>query len=800
LTTFVFDSHFYRGAPDSNNGSKTQQVKLITTWGNNQMHHYVKNAVQKNDCPVTTRGEIGKELLDPGKPADESMKSSNAARLFIMVVLLCSQMSVSCTEVDSVPSDSESISGDTDSAHETDETVLQEQLTTSIKGTRVFIVDPDNPDNNFITLDMSDDIIVSFENGLLEGTVSPGDDENTVKITVSFAKDVEPDFHIDTMHIGFSHTPDLTVSALVIARPSTMLVGAPEDMPTYLNNIGLTMDITADFLSHTSLAALNTHALYSADLIQVNTNAATTGIEINSQKYSEVVKQVTEQLSIKGNIPGSGKADGFLFSGSFNQSFTKDSKTTSKLEFTVEVLQKKMADANLPSDFRLDNGEFILRYITDEANQVLNVPTDPKYKKFSNEQAGIFALYKQYGTHVMTSGVFGGTYIYAYARKQNSYFSSTANYAGVSLSAHHAEHATGGNWMQSYLDYMTAVGASISAEGSNYNSDYSETYGEMTAFVVTGGSGSTDFGAWDDSLTDMNSNLALVQYTADSNDETGGLIPLYYLATGDRRTAMETNLEAYIESKKLPDPETPKLVVADFKMVATSTNGHDSAEKPEQKVWKDASGTDRLYYPLMANKYALVDKGKMLDTSQDDYIVVADGTDQLWWYALAFSDELADGTGGIKEIRFYNDDDDADFTTRGNRADHNMNYPEIDDHYVALSWTNDPDEMVTGVGLLMNDSGEYHVIASSAGTEMLLPFENATIQKQFTDHWGTFPIKEANIKSNDFWTLGSDNGSDKSDSWFGETAASNSSDHKIFPVYVKSDLGTNFKVQQPNKW
>jgi hypothetical protein len=747
----------------------------------------------KNDREPMCSGEVsavpGTRPAESLKPGSETGRFVKPKKFFSILILLCAVILLpSCKII---------------------EANMHKRLTSVLKNTRVFIVDPDHPVNRIIKLRTKEvkkeienrDITISFEKGLLKGTLSPGDDDNSTHLTVAFADGVKPAFHIDIMHLSFKNAPHITATAYVVARPSSLLVA--ETIPSYLNNIGQGMNVTSDFLSHTGLAALDSTALYSDDMVNVMTNAETTGIEINASKYTDVISQMSEQLGISASgIPGKGKAKGFLFGCAFNQTFNKDTETTSKLEFTVEILQKRMVTANLGSDFTLDNPEVVLKYIGDEANRALNVPADNLYQAFTDDKAGIFKLYDTYGTHVMTSGVFGGTYIYAYARKQTSYFYATSFYAGASLSERQAAHGANGNWMDSYLANMHAQNASISASGSDYNSDYSETYGEMTAFIVAGGAASPDFGVWDASIVDADSNLAMIQYSTDSNDNASGLIPLYYLATGTRRALMEQYLEDYLTSKEIPINDTPKLVVADFQM-RDATNGHDSSVKPVPQTLLDASGTERLYFPLMANKYARADQGKMLDTSQSDYIEVADATDQLWWYALAFSDELAKGSGGIKDIRFYDADEanSKNYTCRGDRADTSMNYSDIDNHYVSLSWTNAPDEMITGVGLLMNNDGNgYEVIASSAGTEMLLPFENSSNLTQFTSHWGTFPVAESDIETSTYWTLGSDDGSAKSCSWWGKNGAAHSSDYKFFPVYVKSRLSDNFTTQKPNAW
>ncbi len=508
-----------------------------------------------------------------------------------------------------------------------------------------------------------------------------------------------------------------------------------------------------------------------------------------------------------------------LFSGSFTQSYESSSIRSERYEFHYDMHVKSIVGWQLEDFVRnpYDNTSF-LSYITDEAYLLLNKPDAPLYKKYPNTKEGIFQLYDDYGTHVLTGGIFGGRYTYLYGRKENYYMESVANSATAELSAKaSATAAEGENWLQTYYRVMGDHKGALTGGGGDYNSEASEHMDERSFFLVSGGNASCDFAAWDASLEADNvnlDNLALVSFC--NRDQAGGIVnksaadnfvlPLHIFAYDQkRRAALLYYLDDYIESKYVPVEERAPLVVADF-MMKNGVDGYD--EKARSRVMKDAFGIERLYFPLVGNEYVPGDapEGAMLETSSDHYIVVSDATDQIWWVALAYEDECTP----IEHIAFLTKDENEElgnkYTLRGNRADHDMNYPEIDNHYVALKFINPSDtstKPITGVGLTRKgNNGSFYVIASSPGTDMLKPY-TTTEQKQFKKYWG----EESHYKATKApYEIGVAMGSlkdlddgEKEDAWFGVTGAANSG-NLILPAFTRKSLDYPLVFQKPRQF
>lgn len=147
-------------------------------------------------------------------------------------------------------------------------------------------------------------------------------------------------------------------------------------------------------------------------------------------------------------------------------------------------------------------------------------------------------------------------------------------------------------------------------------------------------------------------------------------------------------------------------------MMKFGTNGHKNGE-PQPFVAADPRNptTLRIYYPMMANKYAPADIGYALETSQQEYIVCEDSKDEYWYYAMALENEcdgIVDVIFGKSKDYYYKRGDHA-AATGGLLNTKNYVLVKFFDETVNL-----PAEKITAVAIMEGSK----VIASTGGSEL----------------------------------------------------------------------------------
>lgn len=659
------------------------------------------------------------------------------------------------------------------------------EFSTSLKG-RVFIVDPWEGN---IVIPFSKEITnpgFQFPDNHLNWEVKKGIEKNY--LLLSLKKDSPKRaflFRIKASGIFANAGRSAESDAHIYLVCRSLGATGSTEMPTYLRTIGQSVSLVGEILSAPLANVLDIDKLYNDTcIVEKATMSQSSGYEITGSRYKETVSKLSESMSLSATFP----VKGAMVSAGFSQAYSEEEISSNKYEYHIDVYNKTFAEAHLAPEFSILGANAYLPYITTNANQVLNQPDSELYKAFSNDDEGIKKLYDTYGTHVMTGGVFGGTFIYVFGRKQTASFRSTSNAAGASLSLKFP--STGENdlnWLQTYFRVMATKGGTLSAEGSDYNSEEEEVTKAKSFFVIRGGNGDPDFEKWSASLQDVNDNLELVSYGP--GDGTSYMIPLYELVKDEaRRKAMETYWVKYFESYEKEMAEIP-LVVADFMM---QTVGSED-DIPEKKIIEGpANGKKLIYYPLLLNENFgnVGDRGKAVNTANDNFLAVAQDKAQVWWYALEYADEC----NPISAVAFLDEDDvkssyeGKTYSLRGERADEGMNWPAIDNHYVALSFEkynsahNTDSTYVTGVGLMYDDK----IIATSAGTDMIPPYSD---KEQFNRYWG-----EGSPYTVGFWHMKAED-----TSWFGKNKAAG---HKnwIFPVFTKIPLVAPVSATPPKAY
>ncbi len=603
----------------------------------------------------------------------------------------------------------------------------------------------------------------------------------------------------------------------IVAQPDEEDI--PEaDVPRYQRYVGMSVNVTDAINSSPIEQFLDFDLLHYADEITRVSTPRSWATHRSGMSYEEATFSMFEQFGFDVKTPNIDPVNSLFgadakscFSVSFDQTFDKNTARSNKFEYEIAYYDKAMIELHINTMLYVDgSADDFLSYMTDDAADLLNNPKSSLYQRYDNSEQDIYKMYDRYGTHLLVGGIFGGAFSYMYSRKANCYFEEI----GWSVAADIADKKASGpanNWMQSYLNTLSANGISLGAGGGEHSSNYSEYLHAESKFYITGGNLSTDYTAWDASITDDQDNLAIVSYASrNSNSDTRCyLIPLYRLVTDiDRRNAMMQHLAGYIEHKKQKVDES-KLVVADF-MMHSVEDGHKYPVT--YRKMEDPDGKERVYFPLVANLFVPnSDGGFMLDTSSDDYIVGADNRDQLWWVALDFADECK----ALTHICFLSKEENAalgnKYILRGESAERGIALASIDPNYVGIKRVNEFGSSagaITGVALSRrSDDGEYYVIASSPGTDMLKPYNEESSQKQFHRYWGSF-----NAYSHPPYKIGTQSGSTTKwnivDSWFGKTSSGvGNGDNWILPAYTMSKIsyplvssGANRNFQVPDEY
>ncbi len=455
---------------------------------------------------------------------------------------------------------------------------------------------------------------------------------------------------------------------------------------------------------------------------------------------------------------------------------------------------------------------------------------------------GLF--FDTYGTDIITQGVFGGSLTNIYGRKENSY----SNSLGVDVEAYLRASKgtdTGNQWMNLYLAKSgNTPHLGGNADISWMNEEYQQVSQCFSYTTLVGGDPHQDPDEWSKGLegSDDTSTWSLVGYRLKKDegqpDSITFLYPhesmfvnvLYaYASRVDTLTAadqirlkhclaniraLRDSKPAYIESHLKKIEKKAPMVVADF-MMLRSDNGHK-----ENRLYRtDIKGPDnkkRLYRPLVVNKWAPGDEkvGGYLETSSDSYVSgVWDNTDQIWWVALDYLDECQP----LKSICFMTPDEAKSYSgyyDRGHRADGEMSYPTIDNHYVYVQNWEEGDEVgpITGIGIARRtDTSDgkryYRVIASSPGTDMLHDYDNENRQKQFHYHWGkeyryvADSLKVGNNGPYEIGIKGMASSWDVDDHWFGHYwESSGVQDNWLLPAISRKPLTLPIEYAEPKQW
>lgn len=529
------------------------------------------------------------------------------------------------------------------------------------------------------------------------------------------------------------------------------------------------------------------------DYLTANTsNSRVVEFAYDSQSMEEVTKSFNWGIGLSAIFP-IGK---LLFNGAFHLGQHKTEFSSSANEYMLAMRRVEKATVKFDMQKFEDNPGLNSPIMLAHNFKVLAMLTNVSFwDHMLNRNMNPQTVYDYWGTDMICEGTFGGLYTYIYGRQENACGNTVGWDAGGSLGLHKtlgsdkvpkADSATTAQvLLWKYLsDAASKVGGNADGNYSSENSEYREASKSFSLdFKWGGGNGSTD-AAWMSGF-DNNDNWALVSYSAsaskpednaEANSQGSTLYPLHKmaenLATGYKAmfyleglTHLDSVIVNIIENnaKRLADTRQDYLntlaqdwadqeyVLADFMMVTTDADpktGHPAGE-PKPIIRTDPFGVKRIYYPMMANDNAPVDKGYALETGQpkqlktktyinDDNV----NKNQYWYYALAPKNE----TPGIRFISFHTDEGEfcmfritdflfngLEYIRRGESSKTGIKWNDVEDRYVYIQYYDKPKDSnkpVTAVELLTDHNDKR--IANTGGAELA---PGGSTQAQIYNEW-----------------------------------------------------------------
>lgn len=495
-------------------------------------------------------------------------------------------------------------------------------------------------------------------------------------------------------------------------------------------------------------------------------------------------RKVTAGFDMVGVSGGKGifkprKENRGSISGSFNLGVTSETYQSLDFEYYMNLYSVRKSEVAIQMPL------FELSENNQHPDTTLMALINPKFlEQLGSTEPESFnptLFFDTWGTDLITNGVFGGRCLYLYAREENVY----EHTLGVDASAEmKVINPTSGSAAKSWLDIYQANHSpyiNSSVDVGYHSEDYSSATKAWSFYSVTGGyMTDNDAGKWLEGFngSENSENWSLVSYrrlsssalNPDTDDDSAefnwdlypveklanNVLGIYLSRFGDQMThadsvayeRMENVVKKladakmdYLESHQFMANSRSPLILADV-IMKNGSNGHKSGE-PKSFIAEDPRhpGKKRVYYPMMANKYAHYDKGYAVETTQNAfYNAAADDEDHYWYYALAHENDC----DGITDIRFLTEGEIGDYyVKRGDCSD--CGGLIITDNYVWVKFAEpgtDISQKLTAFGLYDKKDAAVEptrIFASTGGSELkrncLESEENAWKEWWSTQSW-----------------------------------------------------------------
>lgn len=452
------------------------------------------------------------------------------------------------------------------------------------------------------------------------------------------------------------------------------------------------------------------------------------------------------------------------FSGSFNFDISGSVTSSADFEYYVNMFFVRKAEVALDmsrfeySDNNPSPDPMIMALAT---RNFINDLSRPDSTSFNTDE-----FFDKWGTDVITTGAFGGYCLNIYGREENVYEQTLGIDAGISFRASRGN-PDGKDWV--YI-YQAKNSPYIQGEisGSYSLANYSESSRAATFYKCVGGNmtnndaekwiegfnNSSESDKWSlisyarlsdtESVRDSVSNLYPIEFVAHD------LVDAYYEMFKDSMTpadravldnatanawALVDAKQAYLARHATEMRDRTPLIVCDI-MMKNGENGHKHGEpRPFTAPDPNEPNKIRRYYPMMANKFAPYDEGYAMETTQNEYYVsVNDSEDHYWYYALAHADDCY----GITDVQFVKDVPEW-YTPRGDNAFPGSGF-DITKNRVCVRFEApgvEDSRKITAFGLYEKSDDPFtatRVMSATGGAE-LRPYPTSQEQSQWESFW-----------------------------------------------------------------
>lgn len=486
-------------------------------------------------------------------------------------------------------------------------------------------------------------------------------------------------------------------------------------------------------------------------------------LSINLGMDFKKTRKVTAGYDMVGVVGGEGvfeprKENRGTISGSFNFGVTSETAQSMDFEYYMNLYSVRKSEVAIQMPL------FELSANNQKPDTTLMAIINPKFlEQLSANDPDRFdttLFFDTWGTDVITNGVFGGRCLYMYAREENAYEQTL----GVDASANmKVTNPTSGSSAKSWIDiyqlnHSPYVNGSVDA--GYHSADYSSASKAWSYYKVLGGNmTNNDAGKWLEGFNGNGSseNWSLVSYrrlssqalNPDMDNESieinwdlypveklaNDVLGMYLSRFGNKMSHADSvaydKMErvvgkladakmSYLEANQFKAAQRSPLILADV-MMKNGSNGHAKGE-PKSFIADDPRhpGKKRIYYPMMANKFANYDYGHAVETTQDAFYNGAlDDEDHYWYYSLAHENDC----DGIVDIRFLQESEVDDYyVKRGDSSD--CGGLILNDNYVFVKFAEpgtDISSKITAFGLYEKKDAAVEpsrIFASTGGSEL----------------------------------------------------------------------------------
>ena len=383
------------------------------------------------------------------------------------------------------------------------------------------------------------------------------------------------------------------------------------------------------------------------------------------------------------------------------------------------------------------------KYISSDFNKVLN--TDDYLDQYPNTKEGVFKILDHYGLYIPTFCILGARVSYTMSKKQDLETHSDSWAAELAVSVNKMSPVSADSILGMNKDklaaYKYAQDDKFSGSASfNYKNETVAQQVDLDIKVsMQGGNFSTVTGQ--DKFVAGADPDSWIPLAYSGKGQDAQLYPIYNLVV-DKTSERYRLLKKYIdgdgyleylnhreEDFKEPEERT-RWVLADLKLKVTTDNNIVPFKA------KCPDGVERVYYPMMLNRYKKnggrhsSGQGQVLDTQVQEFGRCIRYRKHVWYYALALHSECP----GIKSIRF---------AERKDNGEVNCMIPEnantgtgwecsTTDRQLLVTPIDKDDKTSTPITAFALYDDEGNVIASTGGTEYS---DDAQHSNNFKDFW-----------------------------------------------------------------